>query len=266
MNSGFLGDTEAINRRVMTMFFLIDSSGSMHGKKIGAVNSTIEELINNDLKDLSESNPDAEIKLAVMKFSTDCEWMTPAPVSLERYGDWENIEADGLTAFGEACEELCSKLSQKTGFMTRESSPMGYFAPVIILMSDGAPTDNFENSLAKLKENKWFKSAMKIAIAIGEDADDEVLIKFTGNKELVIHADKINMLKKAIKVVAVTSSQIASSSSSVASSAGAEAYAHADTSDVSSRTAEAQLVENLADFKNEAAASSDDDFDDEEFD
>lgn len=266
MNSGFLGDTEAINRRVMTMFFLIDASGSMYGKKIGAVNSTIEELINNDLKDLSETNPDAEIKLAVMKFSTDCEWMTPAPVSLERYGDWENIEADGLTAFGEACEELCSKLSQKTGFMTREASPIGYYAPVIILMSDGAPTDNFESPLAKLKENKWFKSAMKIAIAIGEDADDDVLIKFTGNKELVIHADKLNMLKKAIKVVAVTSSQIASSSSSVAVGLGSDMYAHADTSDVSSHTAEAQLVEKLSDLKDEIDNPSSSNLDDEEFD
>lgn len=266
MNSGFLGETEAINRRVMTMFFLIDASGSMYGSKIGTVNSTIEELINNDLKDLSETNPDAEIKLAVMKFSTDCEWMTPAPVSLERYGDWENIEADGLTAFGAACEELCSKLSQKTGFMTREASPIGYYAPVIIVMSDGAPTDDFERALVKLKENKWFKSALKIAIAIGEDADENALIKFTGNKELVIHADKVNMLKKVIKTVAVTSSQIASSSSSVASGAGAELYTHTDTADVSSHTAEIQLAEKLADLKEEASNSSADDFDDEEFD
>ncbi|MCM1381576.1 MAG: hypothetical protein NC192_06515, partial [Muribaculaceae bacterium] len=237
-----------------------------YGKKIGAVNSTIEELINNDLKDLSETNPDAEIKLAVMKFSTNCEWMTPAPISLERYGDWENIEADGLTAFGEACEELCSKLSQKTGFMTREASPIGYFAPVIILMSDGAPTDSFEGSLAKLKENKWFKSAMKIAIAIGDDADEEVLKKFTGNKELVIHADRVNMLKKVIKTVAVTSSQIASSSSSVASGMGMSPLAHTDTSDVSSHTAEAQLVEKLSDLKEEIDNPSSSDPDDEEFD
>lgn len=30
---------------------------------------------------------------------------------------------------------------------------------------------------------------MKIAISIGQDADDEVLIEFTGNKELVLQAN-----------------------------------------------------------------------------
>ncbi len=157
-------------------------------KKIGAVNSTIEELINNDLKDLSESNPDAKIKLAVMKFSTGCEWMTPAPVSLERYGDWENIEADGLTAFGEACEELCSKLSKKTGFMTREASPIGYYAPVIILMSDGAPTDNFE---------KGNENALNSDISIThENGKEELLCQTAALLNKVIDTKKKSVHKQ----------------------------------------------------------------------
>lgn len=43
----------------MPIFFLIDTSGSMEGKKIGAVNSAIEELIP-DLRHLSESQADSE--------------------------------------------------------------------------------------------------------------------------------------------------------------------------------------------------------------
>ena len=43
--SSFLGNAESIPKRVMPIFFLIDTSGSMEGKKIGAVNSAIEELI-----------------------------------------------------------------------------------------------------------------------------------------------------------------------------------------------------------------------------
>lgn len=262
--SGFLGETEAINRRVMTMFFLVDASGSMTGAKMGAVNSAIEEMIP-DLRDLSESNADAEIKLAVLKFSTDCEWATPAPVSLERFGDWEPLEADGLTALGTACTELCSKLSQKTGYMTRDASPFGYYAPVIILLSDGGPTDDFENGLSKLKENKWYKSALKIAIAIGSDADNDVLVKFTGNKELVIPVNNSSTLKKLIRFAAVTSSQIASTSSAVSSGTETDSYVQSDVSDVSSANAERQVAEALAEFAEEEAAAAPATYDDDDW-
>ena len=92
-------------------------------------------------------------------------------------------------------------------------SASGSFAPAIILLSDGGPTDNYEAGLAKLQANNWFKSAIKIAIAIGDDADKEVLKKFTGNSEAVITVHNIDALKQIIRVVAVTSSQIGSKSS-----------------------------------------------------
>ena len=92
-------------------------------------------------------------------------------------------------------------------------SASGSFAPAIILLSDGGPTDNYEVGLAKLQANNWFKSAIKIAIAIGDDADKEVLKNFTGNSEAVITVHNIDALKQIIRVVAVTSSQIGSKSS-----------------------------------------------------
>jgi uncharacterized protein YegL len=105
---------------------------------------------------------------------------------------------------------LENKLSRSKGFM---QSASGSFAPAIILLSDGAPTDNFEAGLAKLQGNNWFKSAIKVAIAIGDDADKNVLAKFTGTSEAVFTVHNIEALKQIIRVVAVTSSQIGSKSS-----------------------------------------------------
>ena len=65
----------------------------------------------------------------------------------------------------------------------------------------------------KLKDNNWFKAAIKIAIAIGDDADKDVLKDFTGSSEAVITVHNIEALKQIIRVVAVTSSQIGSKSS-----------------------------------------------------
>ena len=181
--SSFLGNAESIPKRVMPIFFLIDTSGSMEGKKIGAVNSAIEELIP-DLRHLSESQADSEIKLSVLKFSTGCEWVTPALMSLDAFDDWEPLDANGLTDLGAAFLELNDKLS-KNGFMDRGAASSGFYAPVILLLSDGEPTDDYLTALKKLQQNKWYQAALKIAIAIGEDANREVLKKAIRNVELL---------------------------------------------------------------------------------
>ena len=57
-----------------------------------------------------------------------------------------------------------------------------------------------------------------MAIAIGDDADKDVLTKFTGTNEAVFTVHNIDALKQIIRVVAVTSSQIGSKSSTAGDS------------------------------------------------
>ena len=237
--TGFLGEAEGIPKRVMPIFFIIDTSGSMEGKKIGAVNSAIEELIP-DLRHLSDSQADSEIKLGVMKFSTGCEWVTPSLVSLDSFDDWVPLEAGGLTDLGAAFTELNAKLS-KNGFMDRGSASSGFYAPLIILLSDGEPTDDWMGALKVLQQNKWYQSAMKIAIPIGEDANRDVLKKSIRNIELLFSVNDIGSLKKVIKFIAVTSSQIASASASVSTDGDGEQKA--DVADVTPAAAEQQVAE-----------------------
>lgn len=205
---GLLDETVSVPRRTMTLFFLIDTSGSMEGNKIGAVNDAVVNVLPL-LNDISETNPDAEIKVSALKFSSGVNWLYDEPKAANDF-IWQDVVAGGLTSLGAACAELASKLSRNDGFMQAAS---GSFAPAIILLSDGGPTDNYEAGLAKLQANNWFKSAIKIAIAIGDDADKEVLKQFTGNSEAVITVHNIDALKQIIRVVAVTSSQIGSKSS-----------------------------------------------------
>ena len=202
-----LDDVESVPRRTMTLFFVIDTSSSMSGNKIGAVNDAIVNVLP-ILEDISAENSDAEIKVAALEFSSGCKWLYNEPKLANEF-IWQDVTASGLTSLGEACMELSSKLS-RNGFM---KSASGSFAPVIILLSDGGPTDNYKSGLAKLQENNWFKAAIKIAIAIGEKADLDVLTDFTGNVEAVFTVHNIDALKQIIRVVAVTSSQIGSKSS-----------------------------------------------------
>lgn len=235
--SSFLGDAQSIPKRIMPVFFLVDTSGSMDGKNIGAVNSAIEEIIP-DLRHLSESQADSEIRLAVMQFSSGCEWVTPSLMSLDSFDDWVPLQAGGLTELGQALEELNNKLS-KNGFLERSSASSGYYAPVIILLTDGEPTDDYINPLKKLQENKWYQSALKVAIAVGE-ANKEVLKRVVRNIELVINVDDISQLKKVIRFIAVTSSQIASTSATVS-----DENKPSDVKDVRPIQAEKQMVKAL---------------------
>ena len=206
---GLLDSQESIPRRTMTMFFMIDTSGSMEGSKIGAVNSAMEEAMR-IVGEISEKNPDAEIKIAVLDFSSDVKWLFDEPKTASNF-QWRDVDADGLTSFGYACIKLEEKLHKNSGFM---NSASGCFAPTIILMSDGEPTDNYQVGLNKLKANNWFKAGLKFAIAIGDDANKDVLEEFTGSKESILVVHNIEALKTVIRMVSVTSSQIASTSTS----------------------------------------------------
>ena len=191
---GLYDEVVEVPRRTMVLFFVVDTSGSMGGAKIGTVNSAIEEIVP-ELKDISESNADAQIKVATLSFSTGARWIDSAPVAAENFR-WNYLDANGVTDLGTACLQLNEKLS-RNAFM---SDATGSFAPAIFLLSDGEPTDNYKHGLEKLKQNNWFKKAIKVAVAIGDDANKTVLADFTGNIESVITVHTPEALKKWIQL------------------------------------------------------------------
>ena len=201
-------------RRVLNIFTLVDCSGSMAGEKIAALNDAMRNVIP-IVAEISSNNPDAEIHMAAYCFGSETKWITQKPVEASMFG-WTDLDANGWTPMGAACEELNNKLSHKHGFLNNAS---GSYAPVILLLSDGCPTDDFKKGMDALNSNNWFKHSTRIAIAIGNDADLGVLRTFTGNPELVLRVHNIDALKTAIKVVVVTSSMVCSQSSSATISA-----------------------------------------------
>lgn len=203
-----LDDLSPAPRKVMTLFYLVDTSGSMSGSRIGTVNAAMEECIPL-LKEVAAANDDAEIKVAILQFSSGCSWVTPAsgPVGLDDI-IWNDLQAGGMTEFGEALIELDKKLSRNEYL----NSQTGAYAPVILLLSDGGPTDNWESSLANIKQNNWFKHAIKIAIDIESGSDREVLAQFTGNPEAILDAKDTATLKKMIHKVSVRASEFQSHS------------------------------------------------------
>ena len=151
-------------KKSMVIFFLVDTSKSMEGSKLESLNRVMGDILP-ELIGVGEAGTD--VKVAVMSFSSGCEWITPEPVLIEEYQRWENLRADGVTDLGDACEELCQKLSRNS-FLR---APSLSYAPVIFLMTDGYPTDNYKKGFEMLKKNRWFQYGLKIALAIGSNVD-----------------------------------------------------------------------------------------------
>lgn len=202
--AGMFDEVGPIVKREMVLFLVIDQSGSMIGSKVNAVNTAVREVLP-EIRDIGGS--DAVIRLAALLFSTGCRWMYDAPMAVEDF-QWANIDAFGMTDMGAAFTELAGKLSRES-FL---KAPSASVAPAIFLMSDGCPTDDYQAGLARLQGNNWFRHAIKVAVAIGEDADKKMLEEFTGNPEAVITVHTPEALRKMIRFVTVTSSKIGSKS------------------------------------------------------
>lgn len=187
--------------RPLHFFWVVDCSGSMWGEKIGVVNNAIQSVLP-EMVDEAADNPNAQLMIRTLKFSTGASWVTECPVKVEEYV-WEDLEAAGVTDLGKAFELLSAQLDVKQ--MGERALP-----PVIVLLSDGQPTDDYKKSLNRFQKLPWAKKAVKIAISIGQDADDDVLLEFTGNRELVLQANNAKMLAKMIKWASTAVSAVSS--------------------------------------------------------
>ena len=190
--------------RPLHFFWLVDCSGSMYGEKIGTVNHAIQSTIP-EMADAAKDNPNAQLMVRTLKFSTGASWVTPNPVNIEDFA-WNDLDAGGVTDLGKAFELLAGQLTIPP--MTDRALP-----PVIVLLSDGQPTDDYKKGLDKLLHLPWGKKAVRIAISIGQDADDDILQEFTGNRELVLQANNPQALVKMIKWASTAASLVSAPAS-----------------------------------------------------
>lgn len=192
--------------RPLHFFWIVDCSGSMYGEKIGALNNAIQSIIP-DMVDAAGNNPNAQLLIRTLQFSTGASWVTANPVPAEDFA-WDDLEAGGVTDLGQAFELLAAQLTIPP--MSERALP-----PVLVLISDGQPTDDYKKSLDKLLHLPWGRKAVRIAISIGQDADDSVLTEFTGNRELVLQANNAAMLTKMIKWASTAASMVSAPASRV---------------------------------------------------
>lgn len=158
--------------RPLPVIIMADVSSSMSGMKIQALNTGLGEMLT-VLRDFE--NPTVELKVAIVTFGETVDvvvsMMDPQQAQIPK------LEAEGMTPMGEAFRVVYDMI------MDQNVVPKNSFTPTIALLTDGQPNDSWEVPMRNLITDNRTRKATRFAMAIGDDADEDMLKQFLDNPE-----------------------------------------------------------------------------------
>ena len=185
----------------LPIFLLLDTSGSMSGEKIASLNSAVLDMIN-DFK--NERLTEVSLLVSIITFGGVANLHTE--LSPIKNFVFNPLSAGGMTPLGSALKICQTIIDDK-----EKVSSKGY-KPVVILVSDGMPNDEWRTPLDNFINGKRSSKCERWALGIGADADFNMLELFLNDKEKrVFAANEVLEIAKFFKII--TMSTIARSKS-----------------------------------------------------
>jgi len=192
-----------MGNRPLHFFWLLDCSSSMlESGKIATLNFAVREAVP-AMRRVADENPTTALMVRTLTFSTGARWHGRAAVPVSDF-NWNDVTASGVTDLGAGLRLLAREL--QTPPMPARALP-----PVLVLASDGHPTDDWRDGLKEVDDSPWGKHAVRVAIAVGHDADRVMLTEFLGNPELQpLEAHNAAALIAAIRWTSTVAVKVAS--------------------------------------------------------
>ena len=161
--------------RRLPVYLLLDTSGSMKGEPIQAVNVGLQSLISSLRKDPHAID---SVHVSIVTFDREVKEFLP----LTELADIQLTEVtcpeSGPTHLGEALEFLFKKVEKEVIVTSKEQK--GDWMPLLFIMTDGKPSDlqKFRLMAAKIKHMPF---GNVIACGAGPKAKEEYLRQLTSN-------------------------------------------------------------------------------------
>lgn len=160
--------------RPLPVIVLADVSGSMGSDgKIEALNAALKEMVHAFSE---QSRLRAEIHVSVITFGDVAKLHLPLTPA-KQTATIAPLQATGPTPMGQAFDLAAAMLED------REQIPSRAYRPVLVLVSDGYPTDDWQEPFARLQSGERAQKAVRYAMAIGADADEAMLAGFANDPE-----------------------------------------------------------------------------------
>ena len=165
--------------RRLPVYLLLDTSGSMMGEPIEAVKNGVQVLVSTLRQDPYALET---AYLSIITFDNDAQQVVPLTelVSFQL----PRISAKGLTSMGEALQCLAHAIEREVVKTTAQTK--GDWKPLVFIMTDGRPTDDWRKGIAALKNTR---TGVVVACAAGPEADLSILQQITATTVSLDTAD-----------------------------------------------------------------------------
>ena len=169
--------------RRLPVYLLLDTYGSMTGESIEAVKNGLNTLVSS-----LRQNPYAleTAYLSVIEFNNSASVLMPlTELSLFQPPP---LTAHGGTSMGEGLRLLATQIDKEVAKTTPDTK--GDWKPLVFLMTDGSPTDNWKSGVEELRKRK---TALIVACAVGASGDTTILKEITPDVVSLDTADESSL-------------------------------------------------------------------------
>ncbi len=169
--------------RRLPVYLLLDTSGSMRGEPIQAVNVGLQSLVSSLRKDPHALDT---VYISIITFDKDVKIFLPLTELSNVQLNEVHCPESGPTHLGEALEILFQKVDSE--IILSSSDQKGDWMPLLFIMTDGKPSDlmKFREMAAKIKTKNFGNI---IACGAGPKAKEEYLKQLTNNVAMLDNMD-----------------------------------------------------------------------------
>ena len=178
----------------LPVVLLLDVSSSMGGESIKKLNIAVKEMISDFAS--AEKN-EVEILVSIITFGAEV--LLHTPYTSAKDIEWQDLTVSGSTPMGMAFSMAKAMIEDK------ETTPSRAYRPTIVLVSDGEPTDSWQQPLRALVNDGRSNKCDRMAMAIGGAASNTVLNEFiSGTENKVFTAQDASQIQEFFKFVTMS--------------------------------------------------------------
>lgn len=191
----------ASKAKPLPIILLLDESGSMSGDKINKLNEAVYKMLGSFKKEETQAS---EFLVSIIGFGgmdngdgTGARIINP-PTSATQL-QFGGVSAMGMTPLGGALKLAKAIVEDK------EQTPSRAYRPLVVLVTDGYPNDNWEQPFIDFVEYGRSAKCDRMALAVGGDADMGMLKRFVaGTGHDVFTTDQADGIVKFFKFVTMS--------------------------------------------------------------